>query len=393
MQAENLQRQHDGEEEREDIDVDDDSQLMGKELQDSSDASFDEVQEMDIVIQESSVEGKDTAIEEDHDAQNQVDAAGVEKNASKRSSRRANGNGGKERKAPYQIRKSDIPLYSVDETGSLEELSLRSRSSLSPESSFDMGYAEPQLAQQPTMTVRPWMDDPAMGGFNPLPQRKALHQTPCKRLARSKLPFANMPDRMDQALIMIQNDINYLKKGNFAGSKLMQLNGSPHERKKTLLKQRSRSTEPVLVGRMHKVRSDAEVPQRSSSGLGRGRRSVSTYSHDTKMKKLSEITAANSHSLPSKEMFNSTKVHSIPVAIFSILSPEEAREKNSMPSKPKYLTRISLDAGKLPPLNKRTERDGVHLPYVNTPMEPYLQLLKKGQQSHAASEIPVSLVP
>ncbi|EKX39522.1 hypothetical protein GUITHDRAFT_143506 [Guillardia theta CCMP2712] len=258
--AENLQRQHDGEEERDDIDVDDDSQLRGQEPHDSSDASFDEVQEKDIVMQEeSSVEGMDTAIEEDHDAQNQVDAAAVDKNASKRSSRRANGNGGKERKAPYHIRKSDIPLYSVDETGSLEELSLRSRSSLSPESSFDMGYAEPQLAQQPTMTVRPWMDDPAMGGFNPLPQRKALHQTPCKRLARSKLPFANMPDRMDQALIMIQNDINYLKKGNFAGSKLMQLSGSPHERKKTLLKQRSRSTEPVLVGRMHKSLSD-QVP-------------------------------------------------------------------------------------------------------------------------------------
>mmetsp|Transcript_10835 Transcript_10835/g.24620 ORF Transcript_10835/g.24620 Transcript_10835/m.24620 type:complete len:399 (-) Transcript_10835:139-1335(-) len=398
-----MEQEHNEADGRTDVIFDEERQLGAQEHKDVSLEQADDAQNQNTMPQEGPMGWMESGTDGDDYAQNKNDEPAVDESASpkkhagaKAGTRRANAQAGKERKTAYQIHKSELPLYSLNEVNVLEELSLRSRSSLSPESSMDLSVVDHQQPQQPVMIVRPWIDDPAMGGFNPLPQRKALHQTPCKRLARSKLPFTNMPDRMDQALIMIQNDINYLKKGNFAGSKLMQLNGGHNERKKTLLKQRSRSTEPVLVGRMNKLKSNAEGALRSSSRQSKGRRSVSPSRNGPRLNKMSEDggVLANSQSLPSRDVsFDATKVRSVPVAIFSIISPEGGREKVSVPEKHRHLTRISVEAGKLPPLTRKTDKQAPYIPHANTPMEPYLQLLRKGQQSRAISGHSISFAP
>jgi len=70
--------------------------------------------------------------------------------------------------------------------------------------------------------VPTWMMNPALGGFNPLPPRQALHMSVCSKYTRKR----EEPEHFTEALVlqaehMIANDKNFFRRGSVSGWKIM----------------------------------------------------------------------------------------------------------------------------------------------------------------------------
>jgi hypothetical protein len=69
--------------------------------------------------------------------------------------------------------------------------------------------------------VPTWMMNPALGGFNPLPPRQALHMSVCSKYTRKR----DEPEHFTEALVlqaehMIANDKNFFRRGSVSGWKI-----------------------------------------------------------------------------------------------------------------------------------------------------------------------------
>jgi len=72
-----------------------------------------------------------------------------------------------------------------------------------------------------------WMINPALGGFNPLPPRQALHMSRCTRYVKRR----DQPESFTEALVrqaekMIENDKNFYRRGSIAGWKIKPVTAS-----------------------------------------------------------------------------------------------------------------------------------------------------------------------